>query len=143
MSCNFYTTVSKIGVSQTYIRKTVDTTLNMIDHVSREVSVHCVGEQRMRTLNREFRDIDRPTDVLSFPTEDTFSGETQTDSGDIFLCPKYIAKQAKRFGTTYKEECTRMLIHGVLHLHGYDHVKKKDAEDMFRVQEKILDIILS
>jgi len=143
MPCNIYKTVSKIGVSMGHISHTVDITLTAIRHNSREVSVQCVGEKKMRSMNRIFRGIDKPTDVLSFPTEDAFPGKAQTDSGDIFLCPLYIKKQAKRFGTTYKEEFTRMLIHGVLHLHGYDHIKQKDAEKMFTLQENILKKLLA
>jgi len=107
-----------------------------------EVSVHCVGKQKIQTLNRVFRGIDRPTDVLSFPAEALFGTEDVTDSGDLFLCPAYIAKQAKRFETSYKEEFFRMLIHGVLHLEGYDHEKKTDAKKMFAVQERLLTTAL-
>ena len=116
----------------------VQDTLLHVGKKNNEVSVHCIGKQKIQTLNRVFRGIDRPTDVLSFPTEALFDTEDQTDSGDLFLCPEYITKQAKRFGTSYKEEFFRMLIHGVLHLEGYDHEKKSDAKKMFTVQEQLL-----
>jgi len=80
----------------------------------------------MRQLNRQHRGLDRATDVLSFSL------------GDIFLCPSYIRRQARRFGVSYQEECTRTLIHGILHLTGYDHATQRQAKKMFGLQEKLL-----
>ena len=94
----------------------------------------------MRAMNRQTRGIDRPTDVLSFnPAEapvawPRFPGAAD-DLGDLFLCVPYIRRQARRFGVPYREEFLRMLVHGVLHLLGYDHTTKKDAQRMFAVQE--------
>ena len=142
MPSNFYQTVKHIGISQKQIRAVIDHTLKHLKKETKEVSIHCIGEQRMKTLNTVFRGIKRPTDVLSFPTEHMFDGMEERDSGDLFLCPQYIQKQAKKFGTSYKEEFLRMLMHGVLHLEGFDHEKKSDATKMFSVQEKILGQVI-
>jgi len=101
------------------------------------VSVHVVGEKKIQSLNRTYRGKDTVTDVLSFGVEDQEVGESH-DWGDLFLCEAKIKKQAKEFGVTFENEFFRMLIHGTLHLFGYDHVKSKDAEIMFPLQEKIL-----
>lgn len=101
------------------------------------VSVHVVGEQKIRSLNAHYRGKDKVTDVLSFGVEDTATGKDH-DWGDLFLCRSQIERQAKKFEVSFREEFLRMLIHGMLHLFGYDHEKKKDAEIMFPLQEKLL-----
>lgn len=139
MACNVYSSIKRPGVSSAHIERVVTKTLATLKRQGTDVSVHTVGEARMKRLNTMFRGIDRPTDVLSFPTQDTPSEVLEGDAGDVFLCPSYIRRQAKRFGVTFKEEINRMLVHGVLHLHGFDHVTKKQAKQMFALQESILD----
>ncbi len=139
MACNIYFTIKRPGVSAAHIRQVVQDALSRLQETETDISVHCVGEAKMKTLNRLFRGIDRPTDVLSFPTEEQKMVEKNVDAGDIFLCPTYIKKQAKRFDVPFKEEFARMLVHGVLHLRGYNHVTKKQAATMFALQESILE----
>lgn len=100
-----------------------------------ECAVIFVGDARMRTLNRIHRGTDRVTDVLAFQGEE---GEL----GDIVIAVPYVRRQARRFGVPFKEECARMLIHGVLHLLGYDHHQQREASKMFRLQEAVLNDIL-
>jgi probable rRNA maturation factor len=105
------------------------------------VELSLVGTKKIRMLNRTFRQKDNVTDVLSFslsaagffpvPSEERVLGE-------LFLCPTHIYKQAQRHKVTFKNELTRMMIHGLLHLVGYDHQEKKQAQKMFSLQEKIL-----
>jgi len=140
MACNVYSSLKKIGVSQKHLREVALATLDYLQEAHIDVSVHAVGTQRIHTLNRLFRGIDRPTDVLSFPTTDK-PKKDDIDAGDIFICPSYVRKQAKRFSVTFEEEMDRMLIHGILHLRGYDHVTKKQAKKMFSMQELIRERI--
>jgi probable rRNA maturation factor len=83
-----------------------------------------------------------PTDVLSFETGTSW-GEVDEELGDIFLCQEYIRAQAHRFHVSPKEEMIRMLVHGILHLLGYTHEKKKDADRMFSLQEQYVTQSLS
>lgn len=106
------------------------------ERVTGSVSVHIVGRTKMQQLNTIYRGVAAPTDVLSFETGEQWSSEI--DLGDIFLCQPYIQAQAKRFGVTAVEEASRMLVHGVLHLLGYDHMKEADAVQMFKKQETYL-----
>lgn len=124
-----YQSVRSMGISRGMVRKTIAFVLRQLRLDQASVSVSFIGEWRMRRLNRVYRGIDRPTDVLSFASEDL---------GDVFLCPSYIRRQARRFAVSYQEECTRLLIHGILHLAGYDHVTKREAGRMFGLQEKLL-----
>jgi probable rRNA maturation factor len=80
-----------------------------------EISVLFCGDQAMRTLNRRYRGMDRPTDVLAFPAE------TGGLLGDIVISIPYASRQARRRGESPAREIDRLLLHGFLHLSGYDH----------------------
>lgn len=98
------------------------------------VSVSVVTDGRMRALNRAWRGQDRPTDVLSLGCErpddpDLAPGEP-CELGDVVLAPAYIERQAREFGTTYADEFRLLLVHGLLHLLGYDHLDDAEAAIM-------------
>ena len=94
------------------------------------VSVLLCGDARMRRLNREFRKIDRPTDVLSFP-----AGEPAF-LGDVAIDVPYAARQARKRGHALDREVQLLLAHGVLHLLGHDH--ETDQGEMFRLQRRLV-----
>ena len=99
-----------------------------------EVSVSIVDETEMAALNAEWRGVDAPTDVLSFecdsPFDDALPEGMPVELGDIVLAPEVIAAQAPEFGSTPAEEFRLMLVHGMLHLLGYDHVDEEGAAEM-------------
>ncbi|MDN0054358.1 rRNA maturation RNase YbeY [Collinsella ihumii] len=99
-----------------------------------EVSVSFVDDEEMRGLNRTWREIDAPTDVLSFECDSPFDEDIPADEavelGDVILAPGVITAQAAEFGNTPAEECRLMLVHGLLHLLGYDHLEDAEAADM-------------
>jgi len=137
MSALIYNHVKSIGLSRARLQRTSAFVLRRMGESGAPISVSFVGEQRMRRLNRTHRGVDMATDVLSFPLREG-GEETNGELGDIFLCPSYIRRQAGRLGVSYGEECTRMLIHGILHLAGHDHRTKREAKKMFGLQEKLL-----
>ncbi len=93
----------------------------------------------MRSLNSQYRGKHSTTDVLTFPLHEGESVFTDTQElGDIFLSGAQIERQARDFNISPREEFIRMLVHGVLHILGYDHVAKKEARQMFALQEKLL-----
>lgn len=94
------------------------------------VSVLLCGDARMRRLNREYRGIDRPTDVLSFPASDP------AFLGDVAVDVPYAARQARRRGHSLEREVQLLLAHGVLHLLGHDH--ETDDGEMFRLQRRVV-----
>ena len=94
------------------------------------VSVLLCGDARMRRLNREFRKIDRPTDVLSFPAGDP------AFLGDVAIDVSYAARQARGRGHSLDREVKLLLAHGVLHLLGHDH--ETDQGAMFRLQGRLV-----
>jgi len=88
-----------------------------------ELSVVFLSPGRIKKLNKEYRKKNRPTDVLSFLYN--------KKEGEIVICPEEVKKNAKRYNSTFKREMARVLIHGLLHLFGYNHEKsKKEAQSM-------------
>ncbi len=111
-----------------------------------EVSVTLVDNARIRELNEEFRNIDRETDVLSFPLGDDENGyEIDPDNdaimlGDIVISLEQAARQAEEYGHSYRREVAFLITHSLFHLLGYDHVNGEEEEKlMFSKQEKVLD----
>lgn len=95
------------------------------------VSVLLCGDARMRRLNRVYRGVDQPTDVLSFPAE------TPAFLGDVAIDVPYAARQARRRGHSLEREVKLLLAHGVLHLLGHDH--ETDEGEMFRLQRRVVE----
>ena len=117
-----------------------------------EVSLSVVGREEIHRLNREFRQVDRPTDVLSFPLLDFQSstvrdtvenGEVNPESqevclGDIVICQEIAEEQAREYGHSLRREMSFLTIHSMLHLLGYDHMEPEEEAEMCRKQEMIL-----
>jgi probable rRNA maturation factor len=105
----------------------------------RELSIALVGDRAIRRLNRTWRKRDQPTDVLSFPAGEPPRGTPgPRPLGDVIISIDTGRRQAKEHGLTLEEEVDRYLAHGLLHLLGYDHVRKGDAEVMARMETALL-----
>jgi probable rRNA maturation factor len=112
-----------------------------------EVSVTFVDDEGIRELNKKFRNLDKPTDVLSFPlldyegeSEEPFFDELCHNLGDIVISLERAMAQANEFGHSFEREVAFLTAHSMLHLLGYDHeLSEKDEKDMFRRQDEILD----
>jgi rRNA maturation RNase YbeY len=103
-----------------------------------ELSVELVGDRRMRTLNRRYRKKDRTTDVLAFAMREA-ANPCPTLLGDVVISIPTAVKQAKAAGRSLDEELAVLLVHGVLHLCGYDHERgKREALRMRRRERAIL-----
>jgi len=137
MECNVFSQIEKEILADKDIRKVVTEVLTQIDEEG-AVSVHKIGDEKMRELNRKYRDIDGTTDVLSFSMGEGEQYAPVADLGDIFISVPKIKKQAKEQEVSPKEEFKRVLIHGVLHLLGYDHQQPEESEEMFSLQKKLL-----
>ena len=106
-----------------------------------EFSVIIVDNKRIHEINKEYRGIDRPTDVISFALED--NEEIEFDHyrvlGDIYISIDKVREQAREYGHSEKRELAFLTVHGFLHLLGYDHMKPEDEKVMFARQEEILN----
>lgn len=143
MECLLFSTVRRTPpLSRAQIITTVYYTLRA-EHKNGTISVHVIGDEKMKELNRVHRGKNKTTDVLSFAaTEGKWFGKQEEDLGDIFISAAKIRKQAKVWEVSAAEEFTRMLVHGVLHILGYDHITKSEASIMFGKQEKYLKAVL-
>lgn len=104
-----------------------------------ELSVDIVGRSRIHRLNKIYRHKDAPTDVLAFPMREA-DGPATPLLGDVVIALPIAASQAARFGHSLDEELIRLLIHGTLHLLGYDHERSaKEARRMHRMERRLLD----
>jgi len=110
------------------------------------VSVSLVDEDLIHQINRDYRHIDRVTDVISFAfldnedRENILKSEGDVVLGDIYICLDVAKRQAEEYGHSLNRELRFLFIHGLLHLLGYDHMTKEDEEIMFPLQEKILSL---
>lgn len=105
-----------------------------------EVSVMLCDGPTIRRLNRQWRSIDHATNVLSFPLQDLRPGQRPRPEplGDIVLSLPVIRHEARRSGTAFEEHLAHMLIHGLLHLLGYDHAEAKQAGQMESEERRLL-----
>lgn len=119
-----------------------------------EVSITIVDNDRIHEINKEYRSVDRPTDVISFAIEDDdedylenfFNSEMGDDEivlprllGDIFISIDQAEIQADEFGHSFEREFGFLAVHGFLHLNGYDHQTDEDEKIMSALQDKILE----
>jgi metalloprotein, YbeY/UPF0054 family len=102
-----------------------------------ELTVRIVDEDESRTLNRDYRGKDKPTNVLSFPFEAP-PGVPTTLLGDLVICAPVVAAEAAEQGKPLTAHWAHMVVHGVLHLLGYDHIDDADAEIMEGLEVEIL-----
>ena len=105
-----------------------------------EFNIIIVDNEKIHEINKQYRNIDRPTDVISFALEeDETIDEPFKTLGDIYISIDKVYEQAKEYNHSIKRELFFLVTHGFLHLLGYDHMTKEDEEEMFSLQEKILD----
>ena len=115
-------------------------TLNKCDKLSSEITIRLTDEKEMRTLNRKWRNKDSSTNVLAFPLNNNINIVNKSEYiGDVVLSYNDIKSEAIDRNITFIDHMIHILIHGVLHLCGYDHLKKKDEFIMINNEKLILD----
>ncbi len=107
---------------------------------SGEITVTLVDDEAIHEINRSYRNVDRPTDVISFPSEEGESIAAIPDGflGDIIISVPRARAQAEEYGHSFRRELSFLAVHGTLHLLGYDHMTDEEAKEMFGLQEEIL-----
>ncbi len=103
-----------------------------------ELSLVLSNDKRLRELNRQFLDIDAPTDVLSFPSDETDPESSAPYLGDVIISYQRAAAQAEAADHSFQDELTLLVVHGVLHLLGYDHVEPDEKQAMWSMQAEVL-----
>ncbi|WP_425266742.1 rRNA maturation RNase YbeY [Brevibacillus fortis] len=124
-----------------------------LEDVQGEVVVTLVNNERIHELNRDYRGVDRPTDVLSFAMNEPGEGEMEifideeeagefpNMLGDIIISVPKAHEQAEDYGHSFERELGFLTVHGFLHLLGYDHGTPEEEKEMFSRQEKVLEQI--
>ena len=133
----------ELVLKRAYIKKVIETALRYIDvNQDCEIGIACVDNDESHKLNLEYRQKDKPTNVLSFPSdipEEILPMLNAWPMGDLVICIPVVLQEAIDQSKTPIEHFTHMLVHGVLHLMGYDHeTSEADAEEMEALEIKIL-----
>lgn len=105
------------------------------------VSIVLVDNEYIHKINKEYRNVDRETDVISFAFMDDETNPESgiTDLGEIYISLEKAHSQSKEYGHPFKRELCFLLTHGLLHLLGYDHMTEEDEKEMFGLQEEVLN----
>ena len=126
--------------------KTTFTTLKI--KANALVSLALIDDEKIQEINKQYRSIDKSTDVISFAFLDNnenrdkiLKSKKDVVLGDIYISIDHALAQAKAYGHSEKREFSFLFVHGLLHLLGYDHMNQEDEKIMFAKQEKILDIL--
>ena len=104
-------------------------------HPDAEISIRLCDDDEIRALNLAWRNKDRATNVLSFPAP---AGDQGPLIGDIVVAFEYVSEEARESGRSLRDHLTHMIVHGFLHLLGFDHENEPDAEEMERLERRIL-----
>ena len=122
-------------LSRTEVIRTAATVLRMEGRTA-TLSIAFLGRERMRALNARWKGRDRPTDVLAF----ALPGPRRALAGDVYICPWVAAREAGARGIALRQELRRLVVHGVLHVLGYEHPEGEDRtrSPMWRRQERYL-----
>lgn len=135
---------------KTWITKLLDLAHDEVNKDKQlEMSITFVSKEKIQEINQKYRDKDRPTDVISFAINDDDDldfdqlmddGDFYQDIGDLFICIDVVKEHAKEYGHSFDRELGYCLVHGYLHLNGYDHIDPAENEQMIGLQNKILEM---
>lgn len=123
-----------------YLKEVINHTLEVMDAKESIFTIIFVTKEEIHELNKQYRGVDRVTDVISFALEDAHD-VSLTDVrvlGDIYICIDRMKEQAIEYNHSETRELSFLTVHGLLHLLGYDHQTKEEEEIMFNLQRKIL-----
>lgn len=123
------------------LKKVIDKALEIEEINNVEFNIIIVDNDRIHEINREYRNKDMPTDVISFALEDdeVFPNLEVRVLGDIYISLDKVYEQSKSYGHSFFRELSFLTVHGILHLLGYDHMNEVDEKEMFSRQELILN----
>ncbi|SNZ06360.1 probable rRNA maturation factor [Persephonella hydrogeniphila] len=132
------------NITKKFVKETAEKILKELTLDNVELSITLTDNETIKQINKQWRNKDKPTDVLSFPIDEKPAGYRYRVLGDVVISLPYAKKQAEEIGIPYKNEIVRLLTHGILHLLGYDHeVCPAEAKKMFDLQDRIFEKITS
>jgi len=143
--------LTTVSINEEFLKKIAEEVLTGESEREGDLSIALVGPGRMKKINKSYRGKNRATDILSFPEskirlKQFRIGPLQKSEslGEIVICLREVKKNAKRYKSNFETELSRVLIHGLLHLLGYDHEKsEKETEKMEEKQNHYLSLLTS
>ena len=137
---NYSITDNNLYKDYDYLNDVIKTTLDHENASDAIVDIIFVDSDEIQNINKNYRGIDRVTDVISFALEDSHDFSKIRVLGDIYVCIPKMIEQANEYGHSEKRELSFLVCHGLLHLLGYDHVNSLEEEKvMFSLQDEILN----
>jgi len=129
----------KVKLNMKLLKQAALSSLSFLKENAGMLSVYIVGDTEIKNLNYKYRSIDKPTDVLAFSMREgmELKGE-EGILGDVVISAETALRQARRYKKSVNDEMNLYLVHGILHLVGYDDSSSRDRKKMFQVQEQIL-----
>ena len=141
MEVNYEIVDNNLYSDYSYLHDVIKATLEHEKVKNPIFSIIFVDDDEIHKINKNYRNVDRVTDVISFAFEDS-NDLVYNDFrmlGDIYICIPQMKRQAKEYGHSEKRELSFLTVHGLLHLLGYDHMNEEDEKIMFGLQELILN----
>lgn len=128
------------------ITRAIEKVGELYDVADAEVSVTLTDDEHIRSINRDYRGIDRPTDVISFALNESeepemVGGPEVNVLGDIIMSLERAAEQAGEYGHSYEREVAFLTVHSMLHLLGYDHIEAEERAEMEEEQRVVMDAL--
>ena len=145
LSLNNFKSSKFIKLSKAEILNIVEEVLRTVEYKftkNHQLNLSFVSSEEMKLLNKTYRNKDKPTNVLSFEMPKNFPvGDEKTLIGEIALCEEIIYEESKKYKKIFENRLKHMIIHGLLHLIGFDHVNKDEGNKMESVEKKIMKSI--
>ena len=145
LSLNNFKSSKFIKLSKSEILDVVIEVLKTVEYKftkNHQLNLSFVSSEEMQLLNKTYRNKDKPTNVLSFELPENFPvGDEKTLIGEIALCEEIIHEESKKYKKIFENRLKHMIIHGLLHLIGFDHVNKGEGNKMESVEKKIMKSI--
>jgi len=125
-------------VDEGFLKRVAEIVLKGENKEKADLSIVLVGQGRMRKLNKKYRANNRVTDVLAFGQNQKFPtiSKEKLRLGEVVICLREVKKNAKKYNSTFEKELGRVLIHGILHLSGYDHEKSEPEANKMKEKEE-------
>ena len=136
----------KIKIDIDAIERDAQTILDALDYRDFDLGIWFTSNATIHKYNREYRHKDKPTDILSFPYHTQLKAgerikaksEDDKNVGDLIIAPEYVMHDLPKWDTTFEKHMQRLLVHGICHLLGYDHIKDEDYKIMKRKEDQLL-----
>ncbi|SFV84272.1 Metal-dependent hydrolase YbeY, involved in rRNA and/or ribosome maturation and assembly [hydrothermal vent metagenome] len=128
------------SINEESLANTLQQVISNLDKGESELLIRIVSKDEIQSLNKTYRHQDKPTNVLSFPSDLPIEID-ESILGDVVICTDVVASEAKAQNKTFEHHLIHMAIHGTLHLLGYDHVEESDANKMESLEIEILEKI--